>query len=299
VKIDYSEGKRSFDWIAAGNKHKAAAHAADAGENGYDCFLAGKVSEQRSYMRFEDPPLGVNGEGRITPVIPGCQPSITVIGPGGETVLLNHIFRSAPGLEGAGPEGQLCVDMSPANPHTSGRARSCESCHLSDKAAGHGIDGGRHTRGWDEPVVVDLMTADGIVLPRSARPQLEPILGLSADWSRFVTEEGKQLQTVGHHFSLSRPLDDSERAHMDRRGVCLSCHEEIPAESLAVSLLHHTADVLGALPRTADAHGSLLNKILLLSAWTQVGGGAVAGAAFLAGAIWLWRRRRAKPESNA
>ena len=86
---------------------------------------------------------------------------------------------------------------------------------------------------------------------------------------------------------------------MDRQGVCLSCHEEIPAESLAVSLLHHTADVLGALPRTADAHASLLNKIFLLSAWVQVGGGAVGGAAFLAGALWLWRRRRARLKASA
>ncbi len=299
VKVDYSEGKKSFDWIAAGNLHREADHAADAGETGYDCFLAGEVSEQRSYMRFENPPLGVNGEGRVTPVIPGCQPSITVIGAGGETLLLNHIFRSAPGLEGSGPEGQLCIDMSPANPHTNGRARTCESCHLSDKAAGYGIDGGTHTRGWDEPIVVDLMTADGKVLPQSARPQLEPIAGLSGDWSRFVTREGEQVQTVGHHFSLSRPLNNSERAHMDRQGVCLSCHEEIPAESLAVSLLHHTADVLGALPRTADAHASLLNKIFLLSAWVQVGGGAVGGAAFLAGALWLWRRRRARLKASA
>jgi len=217
-----------------------------------------------------------------------------VIGADGETLLLNHIFRSAAGLEGSGPEGQLCIDMSPANPHTNGRARKCESCHLSEKAAGYGIDGGTHTRGWDEPIVVDLMTADGTVLPKSARPQLEPIAGLGNDWSQFVTREGEQVQTVGHHFSLSRPLNNDERAHMDRRGVCLSCHEEIPSESLAVSLLHHTADVLGALPRTAESHSSLLNKILLLSAWVQVGGGAVGGALFLAGMLWLWRRRRAR-----
>ena len=175
VRIDYSEGKRSFDWVAAGHLHAKNEYAADAGEKGFPATLAGEVSEQRSYMRFEDPALGVNGEVRVTPIIPGCQPSITVIGPDGETVLLNHIFRSMPESEGGGPEGQLCIDMSPANPHTNGKARSCGSCHVSKKALGYGIGGGTLAQGLDQPLVVDLMTVDGRVLSRNAQPQLEPI----------------------------------------------------------------------------------------------------------------------------
>ena len=41
----------------------------------------------------------------------------------------NEIFRTPGHTEGAGPEGQLGIDMSPMQPHTIGRARSCESCH--------------------------------------------------------------------------------------------------------------------------------------------------------------------------
>jgi hypothetical protein len=223
--------------VKAGHRHELPEHTADAGENGYDTYVPGHVTEQRSYMRFEDPALGVNGEGRITPVIPGCQPSVTVIGPDDEMILLNHIFRSGPDTEGAGSEGQLCIDMSPGHPHTNGRARTCESCHVSDKALGYGISGGPVFRGWDQPVVVDLMTADKEIIPKSARTQIEPIAGLEAGWSRFVTEDGEQLMTVGRHFSLSRPLNNGERSHMNRERICLSCHEEIPAESLAVSIL--------------------------------------------------------------
>jgi len=292
VKIDYSENRKSFDWVAAGRIHQDPLHASDRGEKSYDCEMPGRVHEERSYLRFENPPLGVNGEGRITPIIPGCQPSITVIGADGETLLLNHVFRTKSGVEGAGDEGQLCVDMSPVNPHTSSaKARPCESCHASEKALGYGIDGGRLTRSLDTPVVIDLMTADGRVLPKKTRNQIEAISGLEDDWSRFVTEEGKQVKTVGHHFKLSRPLNQEERQHIEREGVCLSCHKEIPEESLAVGLLHHAAKFIHMLPKTNEQHESLIHKMLLLTAWGQVGGGAAGGIVAIVVFLW-WRKRR-------
>ncbi len=294
LKIDYSDGKRAFDWVAAGHKHAEPGRAADRGESGYDTFVPGKVSEQRSYMRWENPALAINGERRVSPVTPGCQPSVTIIGPDGETVLLNHIFRTAPGTEGAGPEGQLGIDHSPGQPHTTGHARSCESCHLSEKALGYGIGGGRLNRPWDEPTFVDLMTADGEVLPRSARAQIEPIVGLEADWSRFVTEDGRQLQTVGHHFSGSRPLNDKERANTSREGLCLACHQEIPTESLAVSFLHHVAMYADALPKTHEQHAGLIHKVLLFSAWGQAGGAVGLPLVVLAVIGWFVIRRRAR-----
>jgi len=61
---------------------------------------------------------------------------------------------------------------------------------------------------------VDLMTAEGHILPKSAKTQIEPISELTADWSRFVAEDGQQLQTVGSHLSRSRPLNNEERANI-------------------------------------------------------------------------------------
>jgi hypothetical protein len=148
-------------------------------------------------------------------------------------------------------------------------ARSCESCHLSDKALGYGLGSGKLTRPPDQPLVVDLETAEQKVLPQRTRPQAEPIAGLSHDWSQVVTEDGQQLQTVGHHYRLERPLNNQERANMDRRGVCLGCHQEIPDRSLAASLLHHVAEYSGQLPKTRDEHAALTHKILLFSAWGQ------------------------------
>ena len=293
VRIDYSGDKTSFDWLGAGHRHIRPECAADRGETGYETRIPGEIEEQRSFTRWEDPPMGVNGEGRVTPVAPGCQPSITVIGEDGKPIILNHIFRTTPGSEGSGPEGQLALDMSPTQPHTmTEEARHCESCHLSQKALGYGIGGGKLTRPPDRQVVVDLETIDGHILPEDARTQMAAIEGLTADWSRFVTEDGKQLQTVGHHFKGSRPLTNEERAHIDRQGVCLACHQEIPDRSLAVSLLHHVAEFADQLPKTPEQHSSLVHKIMLLAGWIQVAAMLGAPLVVLAGAAWYWRHRK-------
>ncbi|MHC4400625.1 MAG: multiheme c-type cytochrome [Planctomycetota bacterium] len=297
VKIDYSEGKTCFDWLGAGHRHKQPDCAADRGEQAYQSVstIPGAVHEERSFTRWENPAMGVNGEGRVTPIAPGCQPSVTVVGPDGKAILLNHIFRTPSGDEGSGPEGQLALDVSPTQPHTmTVEARSCESCHSSQKALGHGVAAGKATRRPDREVVVDLETVDGHILARSAVTQLEPIAGLVADWSRVVTEDGQQLQTVGHHFSGSRPLNDEERAHIDRQGVCLACHQEIPDRSLAVNLLHHVAEYTGQIPITHPDHNSLIHKIMLLAAWIQVGGAVGVPLVGLVGVVWLIRRRRRK-----
>jgi len=299
VKIDYSGGKTCFDWLGAGHRHSQPEHKTDRGEGDYDTIIPGKIEEQRSFTRWEDPPMGVNGEGRVTPVAPGCQASITVIGPDGKPIVLNRIFRTLPNKEGAGEEGQLSIDMSPTHPHTMTKAaRSCESCHASEKALGYGIGGGKTTRPPNERLVVDLETADKQILPDGALTQTAAIEGLTDDWSRFITEEHQQLQTVGHHFTGSRPLNEKERNRIDRQGVCLSCHQEIPDRSLAVSLLHHVAEYSGQIPETADEHNDLVHKIMLLAAWIQVGAGICIPAAVAAGVVWFFRRRRRRKKSG-
>ncbi|QDU36855.1 hypothetical protein Mal4_11550 [Maioricimonas rarisocia] len=318
VKIDYSRkdecpeceptsdlsriaetSKSNFDWVAAGRRHQQPEHAADRGESDYDTIIPGKVSEQRSYLRWEEPMLGVNGEGRITPLAPGCQPSVTIIGPDGKPILLNHIFRTAAGSEGAGDEGQLAIDMSPTQPHTITKdARSCESCHASDKALGYGVGGGKLTRPWNETTFVDLETADKELLPKRTRPQMEGIDGLENDWSRIVDEDGQQLMTVGHHFQLSRALNNEERARMSREGTCIACHKEMPEESLATSLLHHVAKYSGQLPHSNSEHFRLVNKITLLSAWVQATAIFVVPGMLLGGTYAL-RRRKARKAARA
>lgn len=296
VKVDYSQRDKcpecfrsleGFDWVAAGRKHQEENHRNDRGEAGYGTIVPGKVTEQRSYLRWEEPMLGINGEGRVTPLAPGCQPSVTIIGEDGEPILTNHIYKTTPGLERS-EDGQLAIDMSPTQPHTTTKnARSCESCHASQKALGLGIGA---TRPWDKEHIVDLETVEGKILAKQYQPQMEPIENLDHDWSQIVDEDGNQLATVGHHFQLSRAFTREEQLHIGREGTCLACHQDIPKESLAVSFLHHVAEYTGQLPTTTPEHSSLVHKILLTSAWLQF---AVAwGIPVLAiGGVWYWRHR--------
>ncbi|TWT81866.1 hypothetical protein CA13_33200 [Planctomycetes bacterium CA13] len=304
VKIDFSQkdkcpeceqSKMGFDWVGAGRAHGEDEFRTDRGETGYDTIIPGKVSEQRSYERWEEPMLGINGEGRVTPLAPGCQVSVTVIGQDGKPLLLNHIYKTQADSEGAGDDGQLSIDMSPTQPHTTTKnARSCESCHASDKALGLGIKG---TRPWNEEHLVDLETVDGKVLPQKTQPQMSAVENLDHDWSQVVDQEGNQVATVGHHFKLSRAFNQEELNRISREGTCLACHKEIPKASLAVSLLHHVAAYTGGVPKTPSEHDSLVNKIVLSSAWGQAL--AIIGAPLIGLAALVWYRRRRTRKTSA
>ncbi len=120
VKIDYSGGKQNPDYLAASKYHVN-------GKSGEvdtlkDFLVDGKVTETRSYLRWEDPALSQNGEGRVSPTIPGCQVTLTVIGKEGNTLLQNHIFKLQ-GVENNGTvdvpkDGVNSIVMAPVQPHT-------------------------------------------------------------------------------------------------------------------------------------------------------------------------------------
>ena len=285
VKVDYSGGKQNPDYLAA-SKHHVNGKTGEV-DSLKDFLVDGQVTETRSYLRWEDPALSQNGEGRISPTIPGCQVSLTVIGKDGKALLENHIFK-IPNAEGAGKEGINAITMSPVQPHTVSKAsRTCESCHSSLKAMGRGINGGKYFADQSKTTIVDLMRADKTLLPKQVDEQIPAIPNLKYDFSVMIDENGTQVQTVGNHWKLSQALDNETRAKLDRRGACMSCHKEIPNEDLAVSLLVHTAKFAGV---TIDnnMHKSIVNKSILLSAWAQVLGGLFLGG----GIVYLYMRRR-------
>ena len=269
IKIDYSKKIKHPDWIAMGNDRTPDGLTADARGEYKKHLIYGNIVETRSYLRWENPPLAVNGENRISPAVPGCQTTVTVIGKNGKPLLLNHIFK-IPNVEGAGKEGQLAIDISPIQPHTVQKeSRSCESCHTNPTAMGYGIDKGEIYEDPSKPYVVELTTADGKILPEQFKTQINSIQNLKHDWSRFVSEDGKQLQTVGHHFKSSRPLNNTERSKLDRRGVCLSCHQTMPDKDLAVSLMVHVGEAAG-IEIDNKMHRFILHKLVLLGAWVQI-----------------------------
>ncbi|MEA1983362.1 MAG: multiheme c-type cytochrome [Campylobacterota bacterium] len=270
VKIDYSKGKKNVDYLKA--SHDQDIHGTTGGMRDLKKYLVpGKVTETRSYLRWEDPALAQNGEGRVSPVIPGCQTTITVIGKDGKALLQNHIYK-VPNAEGKGKEGQNAIDMSPVQPHTiSKESRSCESCHSSDKALGLGIGGGKFNADPSKTTIIDLMSADRKIIPKKTDEQIPAIPNLKHDYSQFIDENGTQLMTVGHHFKLSQPLTKEQRAKLDRRGVCISCHVDIPQGNLAVSAMTHIAE-MAELDIDNKEHKDIVNKVLNLSAWVQIVG---------------------------
>ena len=268
VKIDYSGGKQNPDYLKASHDHDL--HGRTGGMKDLKKYLVdGKVTETRSFMRWEDPPLAQNGEGRISPTIPGCQTTITVIGKDGKALLKNHIYK-IPNVEGAGEEGQNAIDMAPIQPHTiTKEARSCESCHSMPKAMGFGIGGSKSTKDPSMTTITDIMTADGRVLPTIVDEQMPSIANLHYDYSKFLDENGTQLQTVGHHWSLSGPLSKEQRDKLDRSGVCLACHQDIPKGNLAISAMTHIA-AMAEINIDNKMHKKIVNKTLNVTAWFQV-----------------------------
>lgn len=224
VTVDYSKGKTDVDWIKTANARGEDGLSADyaLGTNGLKG--PGKVSETRSYLRWETPILGINGEGRVTPLMPGCQVITTVIDKDGNTIVENEIWDTA---EAKG------LDHAPVQPHTAGRqARSCESCHNNPKTLGYGIEDGRFMLGYEKDLVIDVKTADGKIIPQQYKVQSPAIPKLDHDLSQIITRDGKQLVTVGSHWPLSGPLTEEQRSKMERTGLCMGCHQNMLQEDL-------------------------------------------------------------------
>ena len=224
ITVDYSKGKTDIDWIRNANSRRPNGLTVDndLGTNGLPG--PGKVSETRSYLRWETPVLGINGEGRVSPMMPGCQVVTTVIDAQGKTVVWNKSWET--------PKGKG-MDYAAVQPHTAGRkARTCESCHNNPKTLGYGIEDGRFLKGYDKGFVVDLVTADGKVIPRQYQQQSSPVPGLDHDVSQIVTRDGKQLVSVGSHWPLTGPLPAKMREKIERTGLCMGCHQEMTNEEI-------------------------------------------------------------------
>ncbi|MDJ0686331.1 MAG: cytochrome C [Alphaproteobacteria bacterium] len=227
ITVDYSEGKTDIDWIANANTVGEDGLTADnaLGTNGLTS--PGKVSETRSYLRWEEPTLGINGEGRVSPLMPGCQVITTVIDKDGNTVVHNETWMTP---DAGGTKG---LDHAAVQPHTAGReARSCESCHNNPKALGYGISDGRFMQGYEDGFTVDLQTAQGQIIPQQTQMQSQPIPSLDHDLSQIVTRDGEQLVTVGSHWPLTGPLPQETREKVERTGLCMGCHQNMTNEDI-------------------------------------------------------------------
>ena len=270
VKIDYSNGYKSVDWLASAHDHDLHGTTAQMRGTLKEHLIDGKVTETRSYLRWEDPPLIQNGEGRISPAMPGCQVVITVIGKDGKAVWKNRV-NMMPDYKNPKSKRKLPgIVMASVHSHTVQKeARSCESCHANPKAMGYGIGEGKlfgnQTTDWN----VGLKTADGAMIPSHYITQKPKIENFGIDWSRYIDENATPLQTIDNHWNLAKALSKKQLSKLDRRGVCLACHQDIPRGTLGVSAMSHISQMAGIQIDTKK-HSDILNKILNISAIAEL-----------------------------
>ena len=110
--IDYS--KQSVDWLRSPQLVKPDGTTADYNQN-TPCGL-GHHHGDYSHIRWENAPLGVNGEGRY-PHWSADQTVSTVIDRGRRTVVWNNVAKTAAGYN--------AIELAPLNPHTTSLKSKC------------------------------------------------------------------------------------------------------------------------------------------------------------------------------
>ena len=214
----YDRRKMGTDWVATAMNHDPKTGKQKITKT------KGEVSiENRSYLRWEDPILGINMKGKVSPVVPGCQVFWTYIDEKGEVLTLNEVRETS--------TGHSAATMAPIQPHSvTIPARTCENCHTNPKTIGYGMSNSRSQEKLNEtnpgkPLFTNL--ADGFYgdIPgsKTAKWQVPKIPEFPYSLDQLVTRDGKQVQNMPH--LEDRPLNEEERNKMDREGLCASCHQ--------------------------------------------------------------------------
>ena len=152
----------------------------------------GRWSEGRSYLRFEDPTLGIDNRNRIMPFAPGCQVYLTVL-------------RS----DGQVKKQARYLTMAPFDPHSTRlKTPSCIDCHHSAKRLGLG-QGSLHLK-------------NGQLDVRQLYDAPAAHLG-DVPLEQMVSVNGQALQKMAR--LRARPFNKEEIKRIFRVSYCLTCHD--------------------------------------------------------------------------
>ncbi len=257
--IDYR--KKDIDWVKAAEQVNPDGTTSD---HDNPPLLDGKGTKfDYDHIRWEKPPVGINGEGRVAPLVGVIQTVGTVIGKDGKTLLSNYAPKTA--------EGYSAMELSPINPHTNSKqARECFDCHGDSMTAGYGDAKGKHGGKPSEAKYLDPVAPDGTLLSKHSTPQIQVIPGLDHGFDQILDKDGKQLQTVDSHWAQSSPLTAAQRGKLDRDETCIACHQgmpNMPDGSKAMTILGQVAKVLSLSFADGDAHKMLLSENNIIVAW--------------------------------
>jgi hypothetical protein len=257
--IDYS--KESVDWLYSPEKVMPDGTTADYNQQ-FVMQPGAPTLGDYSHVRWENPPLGINGEGRVSTLTGVIQTVGTVIGPPGEVIVHNHVGKRLDGIN--------AMELAPVNAHTTSlEARECRDCHGSQTAMGYGIDAGAYDSRPDMVKYADVVDADGENISRNTRPQIAAIAELHGNFMQLLTADGKQLMTIDSHWGTSMPLTVDQREKLTRGGTCIACHRDIPNGSIPIKMLGQIAKVANLSFASPDAHDKLLRENNILISWVK------------------------------
>lgn len=212
--IVYDKRKEGTDWVTTALNYNPVTHKQQITKT------AGDIEENRGYLRWEEPILGINLKGKVTPVVPGCQVIFSYIDENGKAITVNHVNKTS--------EGFNAPTLAPVQPHANTTpARTCESCHTSPKTIGYGTMNSRSAGKLlgDEPLFGN--NAEGVYgdIPNAetGRWQVPKIADFPYAWDQLVTRSGEQVQNMPH--VEDRPLNTEERDKVEREGLCVACHK--------------------------------------------------------------------------
>ncbi|RAX53999.1 hypothetical protein CCY99_04770 [Helicobacter sp. 16-1353] len=197
-KLDFSNKSQMIDWIESSESIDKNGKTADATKK--YIMQKGSIEGDYSHARWEEPMLGINGEGKVTPLVGVIQTVGTVVDEKGNVILQNNVAKTKDGL--------LAIDMQPMNPHTSSlEARDCAECHLNNKVMGFGFYGGNPQK----EVFIDIKDSNGKVLTKHNNVQIAPIKNITnGSFMQILDENGKQIMSVDPHFATPGALSKEQ-----------------------------------------------------------------------------------------
>ncbi|WP_430811799.1 MULTISPECIES: hypothetical protein [unclassified Carboxylicivirga] len=257
--IDYTQS--SIDWLYSAedtDKHGTSAdyrqrHVMQPGAPTYGDY---------SHVRWASPPLGINGEGRVSPLVGVIQTISTIIDTDGRIVSPNRVARAAAGYN--------AMELAPVQPHTiSTEARACTDCHGNTTTMGYGVHHGLYDAAPYKARYADVINQNGEIVSRHTEVQIPALPHLHGDFAQLIDSSGRQVQTVDSHWPRSKPLTARQREVLARDGTCLACHQDLPKGALPIRMLGQIAHMTGLSFAPEEAHNELLRENDLLISWVK------------------------------
>lgn len=263
--IDYR--KQSIDWLASAENAKPNGSTPDH-QKDYVKQDGAPVAGDYSHIRWENAPLGINGEGRVSPLVGVIQSVFTLIDKDGNTVAYNQHGKTTTGMDS--------MELAPLNPHTTSlESRECLDCHGNSTAMGLGIDKGAYDAEPEKAKYADVLDKDGNIVSRFSKEQITAIKGLHGDFMQIINENGEQVQMVDTHWPTSMPLTKEQRDKLSRGNTCIACHQDIPDGAIPIKMLGMIAEVADLSFADEASHGALLRENSYLISWVKAGGVAM------------------------